>query len=133
MFSLNYKNVHHVEIYLPCNFEVNLITHLGVIALFSSFIFFILILFVLYFKNYKRKMFSLNYKIVQHVKIYLPCNFEVNPSTHFGLIALFSSPGPKVHVNYCHHVASVVCCLSSVNFSHFKLLLRNHLADWNQT
>ena len=23
--------------------------------------------------------------------------------------------------------------LSSVNFSHFKLLLRNHLADWNQT
>jgi hypothetical protein len=24
------------KIYLPCNFEVNLITHLGVIALFSS-------------------------------------------------------------------------------------------------
>jgi hypothetical protein len=24
------------QIYLPCNFEVNLITHLGVIALFSS-------------------------------------------------------------------------------------------------
>ena len=60
---------------------------------------------------------------------------------------LFSSPGPKVHVNYCHHLASVVCrlssvvcrpssvvCrLSSVNFSHFKLLLRNHLADWNRT
>ena len=42
---------------------------------------------------------------------------------------LFSSP--KVHVNYCHHLASVV--LSSVNFSHFKLLLRNHWANWNQT
>jgi hypothetical protein len=28
-----------------------------------------------------------------HVKIYLPCNFEVNPITHFGVIALFSSPG----------------------------------------
>jgi hypothetical protein len=27
---------------------------------------------------------------------------------------LFSSPGPKVHVNYCHHLASVVCRLSSV-------------------
>jgi hypothetical protein len=40
----------------------------------------------------------------------------------------FSSPGPKVHVNYCHHLASVVC-----KFSHFKLLLRNHWADWNQT
>ena len=34
------------------NFEVNLMTHLGVIALFSSICFFILILFVLYFKNY---------------------------------------------------------------------------------
>jgi hypothetical protein len=31
-------------------------------------------------------------KNVQHVKIYLPCNFEVNPITHFGVIALFSSP-----------------------------------------
>jgi hypothetical protein len=30
------KNDQHVKIYLPCNFEVNLITHLGVIALFSS-------------------------------------------------------------------------------------------------
>ena len=36
MLSLNCKNVHHVEIYLSCNFEVNLITHLGVLALFAS-------------------------------------------------------------------------------------------------
>jgi hypothetical protein len=36
MLSLNCKNVQHVKIYLPCNFEVNLITHFGVIALFSS-------------------------------------------------------------------------------------------------
>jgi hypothetical protein len=38
-------------------------------------------------------MLSLNCKHVQHVKIYLPCNFEVNPITHFGVtcIALFSS------------------------------------------
>jgi hypothetical protein len=27
--------VQHVKIYIQCNFEVNLITHLGVIALFS--------------------------------------------------------------------------------------------------
>ena len=27
---------------------------------------------------------------------------------------LFSSPGPKVHLNYCHHLASVVCRLVSV-------------------
>ena len=81
------KNDQHITIYLPCNFEVNLITRIGVIALFSS-IFFILILFVLYFKNYKRQMSSLNCKNVQNIKIYLPCNFEVNPSTHFGVIAL---------------------------------------------
>ena len=30
------KTDQHIKIYLPCNFEVNLITHLGVIALFSS-------------------------------------------------------------------------------------------------
>ena len=27
------------------------------------------------------------------------------------VIIIFSSPGPKVHVNYCHHLASVVCRL----------------------
>ena len=36
-------------------------------------------------------MLSLNCKNVQHVKIYLPCNFEVNPITHFGVIAIFFS------------------------------------------
>jgi hypothetical protein len=36
-------------------------------------------------------MLSLNCKNVQHVKIYLPCHFEVNPVTHFGVISLFSS------------------------------------------
>ena len=36
-------------------------------------------------------MLSLNYKHVQHVKICLPCHFEVNPVTHFGVISLFSS------------------------------------------
>jgi hypothetical protein len=30
------KNHQHIKIYLPCNFEVNMITYLGVIALFSS-------------------------------------------------------------------------------------------------
>jgi hypothetical protein len=30
------KNDQHIKIYLPCNFDVNLIAHLGVIALFSS-------------------------------------------------------------------------------------------------
>jgi hypothetical protein len=30
-------------------------------------------------------------KNVWHIKIYPPCNFEVNPITHFGVISLFSS------------------------------------------
>ena len=33
------KNDQHNKIYLPCNFEVNLIAHLGVIALFSTIFF----------------------------------------------------------------------------------------------
>jgi hypothetical protein len=38
MLSLNCKNVHHVDIYLPCNFEVNMITHLGVLAVVAIFV-----------------------------------------------------------------------------------------------
>ena len=70
MLSLNCKNVQHVKIYLPCNFEVNSITYFRVIALFSS-----------NFQNFNtfrplfQKLLSLNYKHVQPVKIYLHCNF----------------------------------------------------------
>jgi hypothetical protein len=51
----------------------------------------ILMWFLSHNKNYKRQMVSWNCKHVQHVKIYLPCNFEVNLITHLGVIALFSS------------------------------------------
>ena len=77
-------------IYTPCNFEVNPITHFGVISLFHQ-IFKILIFFILHLKNYQRQILSLNCKHVQHVKIYQPCNFEVNLITHLGIIAFFSS------------------------------------------
>ena len=53
-------------------------------------------------------MLSVNWQHVQLVKIYMPCNFEVNLITHRGVIALFSSPDPKGHVSYSHHLASVV-------------------------
>jgi hypothetical protein len=62
-------------------------------------IFKILILFVLYFKNYKRHMASLNCKNVQHVKIYLPCNFEVNPITHFDRLCKLEKRGMKLKKN----------------------------------
>ena len=92
MVSWNCKHVQHVKIYLPCNFEVNLITHLGVIALFSSFFFFILIFFVLYFKNYLE--IDVKFKLQKCAACQdLPTlQFWSNPITHFGVIVLFSSP-----------------------------------------
>jgi hypothetical protein len=44
---------------------------------------------------------------------------------------IVSSPGPNIAITWCP--SSVVCHPSSVNFSHFNLLLRNHWANWNQT
>ena len=52
---------------------------------------------------------------------------------------LFSSPELKVQVSFSDRLSSVVClcarpsvCLS-VNFSYFRLLLKNHYANFNQT
>ena len=36
-------------------------------------------------------------------------------------------------MSYCHYFTSVVCRPSSVNISHFNLLLRNYWANCNQT
>ena len=60
-------------------------------------IFKILILFVLYFKNYKRHVVSWNCKHVQHVNIYLPCNFEVNPITHFDQLCKLEKRGDEIN------------------------------------
>ena len=79
----------------PFYFEVNPITHFGVISLFYQ-IFKMLILFVLYFKNYKRQVVSWNCKHVQHVKIYLSCNFEVNPITHFDWLCKLEKRGDEI-------------------------------------
>jgi hypothetical protein len=82
----------------------------------------------------KRAITPRRVKLVQLVKIYMPSNFEVNLITRLGVIALFSSffssPDPKGHVRYCHHLASVVRPLT---FSYFNLLLWNNLAKWNQS
>ena len=40
------------------------------------------------------------------------------------LNTFISSPGPKVHVNYCHHLASVVCKLFTFQASSPKPLGR---------
>ena len=39
-------------------------------------------------------------------------------------VTIFSSPGPKVQVNYCHHLASVVCKLFTFQASSPKPLGR---------
>ena len=56
---------------------------------------------------------------------------------------VFSSPELKAQVSFSDHLSSVVCpsvCPDihpsvrlCVNFSHFHLLLQNHLANFNQT
>jgi hypothetical protein len=62
----------------------------------------------------------------------MPCNFEVNLITCLGVIALFSScfssPDPKGHVRYCHHLASVVHPLT---FSYFNLSLLERCSQSN--
>jgi uncharacterized protein (UPF0332 family) len=90
MLTLNCKHVQHVKICLPCNFEVNPVTHFGVISLFSSN-FQHFNTFCPLFQKLLKINVKFNCKHVQHVKICLPCNFEVNPVTHFGVISLFSS------------------------------------------
>ena len=40
-------------------------------------------------------MLSLNCKNVQHVKIYIPCNFEVNPITHFDRLCKLEKGGDE--------------------------------------
>ena len=45
---------------------------------------------------------------------------------------LFSLPDPKVQMSFSHHLPSVVRWPSSFNFSHFDLLLKNHLAKLDQ-
>jgi hypothetical protein len=55
MLSVNWKHVQLVKIYMPCNFEVNLITRLGVIALFFVFLFFNLNIFCLIFQKLLEK------------------------------------------------------------------------------
>ena len=41
-------------------------------------------------------MLSLNCKNVQHVKIYLPSNFEVNPITHFDRLCKLKKRGDEI-------------------------------------
>jgi hypothetical protein len=69
---------------------------------------------------------------MQHVKIYLPCTFEVNPITHFGVIALFSSPGLRP----CELLPSLFVCLSTFHILIFSSettgpIFNQTLVEWS--
>ena len=58
---------------------------------FYIIFFLTLILFVLYFKNYLQ--IDVKFKLQ---KIYLPCNFEVNPITHFDRLCKLDKRGDEI-------------------------------------
>jgi hypothetical protein len=53
-------------------------------------------------------MLSLNCKNVQHVKIYLPCNFEVNPITHFDRLCKLEKRGVGSYVKLGSAVVAIL-------------------------
>ena len=95
---------------MPCNCEVNLITRLGVIALFTL-LFFLFKHFCLIFQ----KLLEIKVKF----KLQKCAAYQDLPPLHF--LAHLA----KGYVSFYHHLASVV-----VNFN---LLLRNHWANCSQT
>ena len=130
MLSVNCKHVQYVKIDLPCNFEVNLITHFGVIDLLPTN-FQNCNTFRPLFKSCKRYVLSLNCKHVQHVKIYLPWNLQVNPINHLGVIALFSSKLKKILIlfilyfkNYQRQMLSSTANMFSMSRSIYPAILK---------
>ena len=89
MLSRNCKSLQHVEIYIPCNCQVYTITNFGVIALFFQQIFKILILFVLYFKTYKRQMLSLITKMCSMSRSTYPAFVKYIPLPILELLPFF--------------------------------------------
>jgi hypothetical protein len=96
-----------VKIYPPCNVEVNLITHLGVIALFSSIFFFILILFVLYFKNY----LEIDVKFIAKM-------FSISRSTYPAILVKIGKSS-KFIKNPVIYVKKFIIMLKQFKFGHF--------------
>ena len=47
-------------------------------------------------------------------------NYHKQLCKYYTITSCFSSPGPKVQVNYCHHLVSVVCRLYTFHISSFS-------------
>jgi hypothetical protein len=52
-----------------------------------------------------------NSNLVKDIPMIIPLQFGFSQFISFREEDLFSSPGPKVQVNYCHQLASFVCRL----------------------
>jgi hypothetical protein len=107
MLNLNCKHVQHVKTCLPCNFEVNPVTHFGVISRSLNLTFIsnsfwnkggkVLKCWKFYEKREITPKWVTGFTSKLHGRqiltcwTCLPCNFEVNFITYFGVITLFSS------------------------------------------
>jgi hypothetical protein len=75
-----------------------------------------------------------NSKLVKDIPMIIHLQFGFSQFIGFReehILDIFSSPGPKVQVNYCHHLASVVCKLFTFQASSPKPLgrLEQNLAE----
>jgi hypothetical protein len=87
-----------------------------------------------YFTRQQKNVTCHNSYYISPICIYLYIIINALNETEDTLLrnGFFSSPDPKGHVRYCHHLASVVR-RPSVNFSYFNLLLWNNWTKLNQT
>jgi len=75
---------------------------------------------------------GLNFEIRNSAHFYISLNLDLNDYCTIVFVPPFLAHLAKGNVSFCHHLASVVCRPSSVNFSHFNLLW-NLSAKWSET
>jgi hypothetical protein len=73
-------------------------------------------------KRFQRRRFKKNCQLETRIACGGPC-LVLHVGIH--ILIFFLAHLAKGNVGFWHHLASVVCYLSSVNFSHFNLLLWN--------
>jgi hypothetical protein len=61
---------------------------------------------------------------VQHIKIYLPCNFEVNPITHFDRLCKLEKGGMKLKKKSSLKLLSFLICIIGQNRQKFTFWLK---------
>ena len=133
--QLQQTNMHqndHYHTHMPQVFQVNMSTCSNATGVSGKYVIIILIChrwyrWICHYYTCMPQVFQVNlsYSIPQvfQVNLSLLCSNATDVSGKYVIIILsttdvsgkyviiISSPGPKVQVNYCHHLASVVCRL----------------------